>query len=130
VPKRLSPDQIEALALATCGFEAEGDEFEIVVGGCALKVGEMVRQRHGESYAWYLRNVLSAAARRRAIRCVARRQSARRSLPPLHFGNRTHALAGVHRHRLDVALHACERHVGRVTRYAAGNLLTLLWALA
>ena len=55
VPKRLSPDQIEALALATCGFEAEGDEFEIVVGGCALKVGEMVRQRHGESYAWHLR---------------------------------------------------------------------------
>jgi hypothetical protein len=48
----------------------------------------------------------------------------------LHFGNRTHALAGVHRHRLDVALHARERQVGRVTRYAAGNLLTLLWALA
>lgn len=48
----------------------------------------------------------------------------------LHFGNRPHALARVHRHRLDVALHARERQVGRVTRYAAGNLLTLLWALA
>ena len=36
-------------------LDAEGDEFEIVVGGCALKVGEMVRQRHGESYAWHLR---------------------------------------------------------------------------
>jgi hypothetical protein len=48
----------------------------------------------------------------------------------LHFRNRTHALAGVHRHRLDVALHARERHVGRVTRYAAGHLFTLLWPLA
>lgn len=44
----------------------------------------------------------------------------------LHFGDRTHALAGVHRHRLDVALHARERQVGRVTRDAAGNLLALL----
>jgi DNA-directed RNA polymerase specialized sigma24 family protein len=47
-----------------------------------------------------------------------------------HFGNRTHALAGVHRHRLDIALHARERQVGRVTRDAAGNLLTVPWALA
>jgi len=82
VPKRLSPDQIEALALATCGFEAEADEFEIGVGGCALKVGEMVRQRHGESLRLASENVGNAAARRRVIRCAARRRSARRSLPP------------------------------------------------
>jgi hypothetical protein len=61
VPKRLSPDQIEALALATRGFEAEADEFEIGEGGCALRVGETVRQRRVESLRLASENVGSAA---------------------------------------------------------------------
>jgi hypothetical protein len=48
----------------------------------------------------------------------------------LNRGDRPHALACIHRHRLDVAFDARERQVDRITQYAPGNLLTLPRALA